>query len=211
VPIAGPVFPEWYWEPIFLALFYGPPILALAGVLYGLGRFTGWRRRTRAATALIAAPVLIAGGAAIVATLNHRSTEAADARDVTFATFTARGLHQTRASVTPGAFPALNLAYRRGRGDLLVTQVAAEDDDVTPPECALHDGTQYHAWTGPCRAARTPGGRLVTLAAIAQPNLVQIREGTLIVAGSYGATEGDLLALADALEPVDVDEIHWER
>jgi hypothetical protein len=89
--------------------------------------------------------------------------------------------------------------------------VAAHDDDVTPPQCHLHDGTQFHAWEGPCRAARTRGGREVTLATIAQPSLFEVRDGTLIVAGDYGAGEAELLALADALEPVDLDDVHWER
>jgi hypothetical protein len=32
--IAGPVFPEWYWGPIFFVLFLGPPITAVAALLY---------------------------------------------------------------------------------------------------------------------------------------------------------------------------------
>jgi hypothetical protein len=211
MPFAGPVFTEWYWTPIFHAIVYGPPILVLAGVLYALGRFTRLRRRTRAAAALAAAPVLVLGGVAVVSTLNYRAAESADAGQVTFATFAAPDFHQTRSSVVGGRWPRLHLAYARGRGDLLVTQVAAEDDDITPPECALHDGTPHHAWMGPCRAARTPGGRVVTLADITQPSLIQIREGTLVVAGAYGGAEADLLALADALEPVAVDDVHWER
>lgn len=211
MPIAGPVFTEWYWSPLFLALFYGPPVLALAGVLYALGRFTRLRRRTRALGALALAPALLLTGVAVAGTVKYRRTEAADARQVTFATFAAHGFHQTSSSVFGGPFPVLNLAYARGRGELLVSQVAAEDDDLTPPACFLHDGTPYHAWEGPCRAARTPRGRLVTLAHINRPTLVEARDGTLIVAGAYGATEADLLALADALEPVDVADFHWER
>lgn len=211
VPVAGPVFTEWYWTPIFHAIAYGPPILVLAGVLYGAGRLTGWRRRTRAAAALLAASALVIGGTAFVTTLKFRSQEAAEAGSVTFAVFTAPGLRQTRASVLDGPFPRLQLAYGRGGGELLVAQVPAEDDDLTPPFCAVHDGTPSIAWRGPCRAARTPRGRLVTLADIAQPSLLQIREGTLIVAGAYGAPEADLLVLADALERTPVDEVHWER
>jgi hypothetical protein len=74
----------------------------------------------------------------------------------------------------------LHLRYERGRGELLVTQLAAEDDDLTPPDCFVHD-------------------------------IVEVRDGTLIVAGAYGSTEADLLAFADALRPVAVGEIHWER
>ncbi len=213
VPIAGPVFTEWYWTPIFFALLFGPPILAVAGTLYWLGRFTRLRRRTRAAAALLVAPALVLGGVAVAATFKHRRAEAADARAVTFATFAAPGLHQTRSDVFPYRTPELHLRYERGGGQLLVTQVAAEADDVTPPECHLHDGTPYVAWSGPCRAAHTPGGRPVTLAemSIGVTSLFEVRAGTLIVAGAYGAGEADLLVLADALRPVDVAEMHWER
>jgi len=211
MPIAGPVFTEWYWAPIFFAIVYGPPISVVAGLLYLLGRFTPWRRRVRAAAALVAAPVLVLGVVAVVATLKYRSAQAADARSVTFVAFAAPGFHQTRSSVYAGLFPKLGLEYARGGGHLLVTEVAADEDDVTPPSCHLHDGTQFHSWEGPCRIARTPRGRLVTLADIAQPSLIEVRSGTVIVAGAYGTGEAELLDLADALEPVDLDDVHWER
>jgi hypothetical protein len=215
VPIAGPVFTEWYWTPIFFALVYGPPILAVAGVLYLLGRFTRIRRRrfVRASLALVLAPALVLAGVAAAATVKHRHAEAADARAVTFATFAAPGLHQTRADVFPSGTPELHLRYERGGGELLVTQVAADADDLTPPDCDFHDGTPYVAWRGPCRTARTPRGRSVTIAdmSIGVTSLVEVRAGTLIVAGAYGAGEADLLAFADALRPVAVEDIHWER
>jgi hypothetical protein len=214
MPIAGPVFTEWYWGPIFFAIVYGPPISAVAGGLYLLGCFTRLRRRTRAAAALVLAPAIVLGGVAVAATVKHRRTEAADARAVTFATFAAPGLHQTRADVFPDYRSKLHLRYERGGGELLVTQVASDADDVTPPDCFLHDGTPYVAWDGPCRAARTPRGRPVTLAdmSIGVTSLIEIRDGTLIVAGAYApAGEADLLALADALRPVAVEDIHWER
>src|ERR671912_756446 len=109
VPIAGPVFTEWYWTPIFFAIVYGPPM-----------------------------------------------AEAADARAVTFTAFAAPGFHQTRADVFPDYGARINLRYERGGGELLVTQLAAEDDDLTPPDCFVHDGTAYHSWEGRCRSARTP-------------------------------------------------------
>ena len=214
VPIAGPVFTEWYWGPIFFAIVYGPPIAAIAGGLYLAGRFTSLRRRTRAAVALALAPAIVLGSVAAYATVEHRRSEAADARAVTFTTFAAADLHQTRSDVFPDYDPALHLGYERGGGELSVNQVVAEDDDVTPPQCHVHDGTPFHAWAGPCRSARTPRGRLVAVVEmqIGRPAFVDVRDGTLIVASALApAGEADLLALADALRPVDVGEIHWER
>jgi len=214
VPIAGPVFTEWYWAPIFFAIVYGPPIAAIAGGLYLAGRFTRLSRPTRAATALVLAPAIVLGGVTAYATVEHRRTEAADARAVTFTAFAAPDLHQTHADVFPDHNPELNLRYERGGGELSVSQVVAEDDDLTPPQCQAHDGTPFHAWHGPCRSARTPRGRLVAVVEmqIGVPSFLDVRDGTLIVASARApADEGDLLALADALRPVDVDEIHWER
>jgi hypothetical protein len=214
VPIAGPVFTEWYWGPIFFAIVYGPPISVVAGALYLAGRFTGLRRRTRAVAALVLAPALVLGGVAVAGTIKHRRAEAADARAVTFATFAAPDLHQTRADVFPDYGAQLHLTYELGGGDVAVTQIAARADDLGPPRCALHDGTPYHAWGGPCRSTRTPRGRLVALMEMQTgvPSLAQVRGGTLIVASAYApAGEADLLALADALRPVEVGDIHWER
>ncbi len=214
VPIAGPVFTEWYWTPIFLAIVYGPPILAVGGGLYLALRRTRLQRLARAAIAVVLAPALVIGGVAVWATVKHRRTEAADARSVTFTAFTAPGLHQTRADVFPHGEWELNLHYERGGGDLLVSQLAARDDDLTPPRCELHSGTPFHAWYGPCRSARTPRGRVVAVMEMQTgvPSMADVRAGTLIVAGAYTpAGEADLLALADALRPVAVEDIHWER
>ena len=81
MPIAGPVFTEWYWTPIFVRILYGPPIAVVAGGFYLLGRRTGWRRATRAAAALAAATTLVPAGVAAVGTAKYRRAEAADARD----------------------------------------------------------------------------------------------------------------------------------
>ena len=77
VPIAGPVFTEWYWTPIFFAIVYGPPIAAVAGGLYLAGRFTNLRRRTRAAAALVLAPAIVLGGVAAATWRRHRPADVA--------------------------------------------------------------------------------------------------------------------------------------
>jgi len=54
--LAGPVFQEWYWGPILLAIFYGPP-LVLSAVL--VDAIENWRarRRGRRRSALLRAGV----------------------------------------------------------------------------------------------------------------------------------------------------------
>ncbi len=214
MPIAGPVFTEWYWTPIFFAIVYGPPIAAVAGGLYLALRRTRWPRAARAALALASPRRSCWAAWPRCATVKHRRAEAADARSVTFATFAAPGLHQTRADVFPDYAAKLHLEYEREGGELSLTQVASDADDVTPPRCELHDGTPFHAWYGPCRSARTPEGRLVAVMEMQTgvPSIAQVRSGTLIVAAAHApADEADLLALADALRTVDVDDIDWER
>lgn len=80
VPIAGPVFTEDD-RPTRL-IFYGLPIAAIAGGLYLAGRLTRLTRVTRAAAALALAPAIVLGSVAVYATVEHRRTEAADARAV---------------------------------------------------------------------------------------------------------------------------------
>jgi hypothetical protein len=153
----------------------------------------------------------VLGGVAVAGTVKHRRTEAAEARQVTFAIFEARGLHQTRAEVYDGLLPSVHWTYERERRALFASQQAARGDDVTPPACSVHGGTRFSAWDGPCRAARTPQGRVVTLAETPDPSLLAVRDGTLIVAGSWEAQEADLLAYADALRPVAAGDVDWER
>jgi len=84
---------------------------------------------------------------------------------------------------------------------------AAEARQVPPPACSVHGGTRFSAWHGPCRAARTPQGRVVALAETPDRSLLSVRDGTLIVAGSWEPQEADLLAYADALRPVDAGDV----
>ena len=156
--------------------------------------------------------MLVVAGGAVARTVRFERAEAADARAIGFADFEARGLHQTRAEVYDGLRPSVQLDLRARRaGELFASQRAARGDDLEPPECIVHDGTRYSAYQGPCRAARTPQGRVVTLADAPDPSLLAVRDGTLVVAGSWQATEADLLAYADALRPVDARDVDWER
>ena len=107
--------------------------------------------------------------------------------------------------------PSVHWIYERGGRELFATQLAARGDDLEPPECTVHDGTRHSAFQGPCRSVTTPRGALATIADAPDPTLLQVRDGTLIVARSRQGTEADLLAYADALRPVPLDDLDWER
>jgi hypothetical protein len=42
---AGPVFPEWYWGPIFFLIAYSPLLAVGTGAAYLVARRRGWRPR----------------------------------------------------------------------------------------------------------------------------------------------------------------------
>ena len=216
VPIAGPVFTEWYWGPIFFAIVYGPPIAAIAGGLVpgrALHAICGaapapprrWRSPRRSCSA--AWPP--------TPTVKHRRTEAADASAVTFAAFAAPDLHQTRAEVYPGYGPSCTVRYERGGrravGDPGGGGGRRPDAAAVPSPTTARRSTPGR----PVRGRRTPRGAARGASSrcrSAPPASLDVRDGTLIVASARApADEADLLALADALRPVDVDEIHWER
>jgi hypothetical protein len=62
--LAGAVFPEWYWTPIFLIVATSPVmVVAFAVAAIVLGRRTGWGIIARLATALacaLTAPAMLA-------------------------------------------------------------------------------------------------------------------------------------------------------
>ncbi len=211
LPIAGPVFTEWYWGPIFLAIVYGPPILATAGILYALTRRRPEPRGLRALAALAVASVLVIGGAHVWRTVRFERTEAAQARTIAFGLFEPDGFDRRRTEVYDGLWPSVHWTYERDGRTLFASQHSAREDDVTPPQCSVHTGTRFSAFSGACRAARTPQGRTVTLAETPDMSLLAVVDGTLIVAGSHEATEDDLLAYGDALAPVAPGELDFER
>src|SRR4051812_30694682 len=68
--LAGPVFPEWYWGPIFFVLFFSPVIAAVGALINWRARriatvrrwaTTHVRRYALAVTSLVLAALLIAG------------------------------------------------------------------------------------------------------------------------------------------------------
>ena len=133
MPIAGPVFVEWYWTPIFLAVVYGPPILAVAGVLYLLARRTGWRRGTRAAAALASArPVLVARRRAPstgTVTLRARGGGRRPRGDASPSSRRA-ACTRLRAEVYDGLRPSVHWTFERGGRELFASQLAARGDDI---------------------------------------------------------------------------------
>lgn len=71
--VAGAVFPEWYWGPIFLAIFVGIPLLMAALLFDGAVTFVARRRGggPRSTRAHVSTVVAFVGVGAIVIYATH--------------------------------------------------------------------------------------------------------------------------------------------
>ena len=217
--IAGPVFPEWYWGPIFFLIFYSP-LIAVVGVSLLLST-RRWRRPTprsafaRAAGSLLGAIALVFAGSLVWGHFQYERAEARDAAMVAFATFEPRdgtGFESTRAEVYASpSRTSVQWTYERGGALLFVTQSRPREADLVPPVCVVSDGARYGGLSGACELRRTASGRDVLLVREDGPQALASLDGTLVVAYTASATEADLVDFIDALEPVAPGDIDFKR
>jgi hypothetical protein len=227
--IAGPVFPEWYWGPIFFLVMFSPLLAGGTTALYlgtrPVARRRGWHRRPAARAlhlvlsfVLITLAILLAG--AVWRRVTFERAEARDARQVRYATFEPRagaGFHATRAEVFAGTVePSVHWTYERDGASFFAVQTHARRVDLTSPSCNLGPAfvTRYGGFDGPCTPRRTPGGHEVLLAREAYPPhdryAFALRGETLVALSTLSATDADLLAYVDALQPVDPRDIDYK-
>ena len=219
VVIAGPVFPEWYWGPIFFLIFYSPLIAVVGVALFLLSR--RWRRPSpawrvaRIAGSLLGAIVLVLAGSLGWRHVQFERAEARDAATIAFATFEPRdgaGFRATRAEVHASSFRAsVQWTYERGGATVFVTQGRPREADLVPPDCGVSDGGRFGALRGGCELRRTASGRDVLLVREDGLHALASLDGTLVVAHSASAPEEDLVAYVDALEPVTPSDIDFKR
>ncbi|MGH2969122.1 MAG: hypothetical protein ACRDK0_08660 [Solirubrobacteraceae bacterium] len=219
--IAGPVFPEWYWGPIFFLILYSPLIAATGVALYLVlrrwGRPTLRSRLLRAGASLLGAIALVPAGTLVWQHVAFERAQARDARAIRFAVFEPRaGFRATRAQVHAGVEPSVHWTYERGGGTFFASQRApARLDELAPPECRVSSGARHSGFSGPCEPRRTPRGRDVLLArGSMRPYdryLFADLDGTIVVAFTVTGSEADLLAYADALERVAPGDIDFKR
>jgi hypothetical protein len=72
VVFGGPVFPEWYWGPIFFLIAYSPLLAVATGAAYVVARRRGLRPRGPMKVALLAACFALALVAALALHLGLR-------------------------------------------------------------------------------------------------------------------------------------------
>jgi hypothetical protein len=224
--IAGPVFPEWYWGPLFFLVMFSPLLAGGTTALYlgtrAVARRRGWHRRptTRALHVTLSfALVLLAivAAAQIWRRVSYERNEARDAGQVRFATFEPRDRHAARAEVfAGGGEPSVHWRYEQRDESFDVVQERARRVDLTAPSCNLGPAfvTRYGSFDGPCTPIRTPGGHEILLARDAyQPHdryAFLVRGGTLVALSTLSAPDAELMAYVDALQPVDARHIDYK-
>lgn len=226
MPIAGPVFPEWYWGPIFLLIAAAPVVTVVAVLLYLVMRRRGWGSRPVAAIAsLVLAGSVMVGGFYAWEWVRFERDARREAKMLDFRPWEPRralGLFEaTRAQavVVPTRAPSLDATYRLGDAVLFVTQQRLPELRFDPPtRCWLPrvEGIpSKNFYDGPCELRRTARGRTVLLGRDPEPpgyrHAFATLERTLIVISSLRATDEALLVYVDALEPVDAADVDLRR
>ena len=225
---AGPVFPEWYWGPIFFLVAFSPVLVAAAvGADLVVRRLRGplplWKRAS-----LWLAAAMVATGAilAVMAVRDHLRSEGesrAAAKSIRFTVHQPEelpaGLHETRVEAHDDRLPYL-VSHYENRSGPPVRAYAFEQEptevSLQPGACKLSDieGTSSHFFDGPCDALQTASGRAVftgpSEGTVDGRDAFALLDGTLVRLVSVGLSEPDVLAWFDSLRPVDVEDIDFK-
>lgn len=229
--LAGPVFPEWYWTPLFLTIMFGPPILLLAtGGTFIAGRIArrrgipfGRGRRLGVALALILLlGSLVPVGLAIKRRVefSRRVEQALPAIDFTPLTPVEELPGYEAIRVAPVDTPSgsyLSWTYRGPDQDhVFVAQQRVPNMTLEPPghcDIAGLEGRSSNYYDGPCRAVTTSSGRKVHLVRLpAGPGdkaAFVVEVGTLVWVDYRELDEDVLLTYLDRLEPGTTSEIDF--
>ena len=225
---AGPVFPEWYWGPIFFALLFGPPLLAVAFA-------TDWlvRRRRRLtwpgraalwAGVMVGGTLLILGGRALIEDIRFDRDSRAAAQNLDFTPYRPSPLpsrFSEEMSQAQDRFGGAVLVSRYGAGPgayaFAYQQRPAADVSLADGRCSLRRllGTGTNFYDGPCRELRTRRGRAVFVGAA--QSVVNGREAfalldtTLVRLALVHVDDRDVLAYFDSLEPVGPGDLDFKR
>jgi hypothetical protein len=226
---AGPVFPEWYWGPIFFVIVFGLPLAALAfAVDFGVRRWVrrlSWPRRAGMWLGVVAGGTLaILGGRALIDHVRFERDARATARHLGFTPY------------APGSLPAgfdeqMVTALDLFGGPVIVSRygtrpgVYAFAYQQAPRETSLQDGhcslrhlagTGTNFYEGPCRELHTPRGRTVFIGnalgnSTEGGQAFALLDGTLVRFDHTQIADRDVLAYFDALRPVTPEEIDFKQ
>jgi hypothetical protein len=215
----GVFFNEWYWDPIFRAL-YALPVLGVVALVTDFVvrrwvRLLSWPLRGGLAAGIVfGGTALILGGGLFVASGQYARDSRVIARTIAFTTYEPRSLPPrfVLESATAAAgrdSPAIHAFYlMTGDGWADVIQERPPGESGRDSEGCLLAGA-----SGTCREVRSPNGIRVMLATDVQRSLQAsaLLGGTLVSVSGFAITEDEMLAYFDALRPVEPDELEFKR
>ncbi|MGH2750607.1 MAG: hypothetical protein ACRDK3_07005 [Actinomycetota bacterium] len=228
--VAGPVFGEWYWGPVFFALVFGPLILLVAIILTGVFA----RRAKRHGRPLPRTRILLLGLALTAALslltvaglwLKERTDEnrrvAQQAAALTFQTYEPTrifpGYEAERVRPIALSFGQwVDFRYRRGNDYVFAFQSPlASKIDISEAGCGIHlAGLSSGETVGSCTTVIAEGGRQIHLTELERSSLG--RHVALVELGETSAyvvySELDDEAAVDylnALRPIAPEELDY--
>ena len=222
---AGPIFTEWYWDPIFFAILFGPVLVGLAFVVDRLvGRQLAAVRRAALAVGVVAGGSLLILGAINLWRDARFDREArAVSRGIDFTTYVPKPLPQafTEVRVTAdNAYggPALVSTYATGPGAYVtaVQQPPGAVVSLQPHHCHVEGrampGTSV-LWDSPCRLLRSQHGVgvYITDPAVSGTHAFAMLDQTLVRLQFDQVADGDVVAYFDSRRPVDPDDLEFKR
>ena len=215
----GLFFNEWYWEPIFRALYALPVLVVVAFVTdFAVRR---WARRLAwplrgglAAGIVLGGTALILVGGLVIESGRYARESRAIARTIQFTTYEPRSLPPRfvleRSTAAAGRdSPEIHVLYfMTGDGWADVIQELPPGESNRDSERCLLEGA-----SGACREVRSPKGIRVMLSTDVARSLQgsALLGGTFVSLSGFDITEAEVLAYFDALRPVAPDEIEFKR
>jgi hypothetical protein len=219
----GLFFNEWYWEPIFRALYALPVLVIVAFVTdFAVRR---WARRLAwplrgglAAGIVFGGTALILVGGLVIESGRYARESRAIARTIQFTTYEPRSLPprfvlESSAAGAGRDSPAIYAFYLM-TGNGFASGHASVIQERPPGESNRYSGRcLLEGASGTCREVRSPKGIRVMLATDVARSLEgsALLGGTLVSVSGSEITEDELLAYFDALRPVAPDEIEFKR
>lgn len=217
---AGPIFTEWYWEPIGRAVLWVPVLTAVACLVDLAVR--QWRRPRRwprfgviGLGASAAGTVLILGGGLLLESGRFARESRAVARTIDFTAYEPRPLPppfilESAEAGAGGGAPVINTRYDTGTGYASATQQRPPGGATTPfnGHCVVTGSSV------PCREVRSPKGIPVVMAEPYGPSFVDastVLGGTLVTVRASAVAEPSVLAYFDSLRPVGPEELEFKR
>ena len=227
--LAGPVFTEWYWTPLFLIFVVLPPLAAVAGaVVYIAGKRASARGRELKSRVHLFVTVLVVLWS-LLALGDRARTDMAFGRDMARAVPDIDFQVFEPGSPPDGLDPTRTAAFSNGGGAFvtfsfdgdasfvaLIEQAAPEvavEDEADGCRLSVSDlrgvGTTFYE--GACELLKAPGGDVYVAAddTSGSRSAFQVRDGTLLHLLFTGVDHVALVDFLDEVQPTAAEDVGY--